>query len=80
VAVEHDDSILITLPYGEGTQWVKNELADGQAAVVTQGFFEVDQPEVIPMAEATSYFGTKEQELHRRFGVETCLRVLRLAA
>ena len=76
VAVEHDDSFLIALPYGERTDWVKNVLASGKATVVTHGrTYAVDQPQVIPMTEATRYFGPKEQKLHRRFGVDTCLRV-----
>src|ERR1700692_691416 len=76
VAVEHDDDVLIALPYGERTDWMKNVLASGKATVVTRGRrYGVDQPEVIPMAEATRCFGAKEQKLHRRFGVYTCLRV-----
>ncbi len=80
VAVEHDDSFLIAIPYGERTDWVKNVLASGKATVVTHGrTYGVDQPQVIPMTEATSYFGPKEQKLHRRFAVDTCLRVHRMA-
>jgi deazaflavin-dependent oxidoreductase (nitroreductase family) len=78
VAVEHDDGFLIALPYGDRTDWAKNVLASGQATVVTHGHeYGVDQPQVIPMSEATSYFGPKEQKLHRRFAVATCLRVHR---
>ncbi len=80
VAVEHDESILIALPYGERTDWMKNVLASGKATVVIHGqSYGVDQPEVIPMTEATSYFGAKEQRLHRRFAVETCLRFHRMS-
>jgi len=80
VAVEHDDSFLIALPYGERTDWMKNVLASGKATVVTHGrTYEVDEPQVIPMTEATQYFGPKEQKLHRRFAVKTCLRVHRMA-
>ena len=76
VAVENDDSFLIALPYGERTDWMKNVVASGEAAVVAHGrTFGVDQPKVIPMTEATRYFGPKEQRLHRRFAIETCLRV-----
>jgi len=76
VAVEHDDSFFIALPYGERTDWMKNVLASGTATVVTHGrTYGVDQPKVVPMAEATMYFGPKEQKLHRRFAVDTCLRV-----
>ena len=79
VAAEHDDSFLVALPYGERTDWMKNVLASEKATVVTHGrTYEVDQPQVIPMADATGYFGLKEQKLHRRFGVATCLRVHRV--
>ena len=81
VAVEHDDVFLIALPYGQSTDWMKNVVANGEASVVNHGrTYRVDQPRVIPMAEATRYFGPKEQKLHRRFGVATCLRVHRTAA
>ena len=80
VAVEHDDGFLIALPYGERTDWMKNVVANGEASVVSHGrTYRVNQPQVIPMAEATRYFGPKEQKLHRRFAVATCLRV-RIAA
>ena len=76
VAVERDDGFLIALPYGERTDWLKNVVAAGTASVVSHGrTFQVDQPQVIPMAEATRYFGPKEQKLHRRFAVATCLQV-----
>jgi deazaflavin-dependent oxidoreductase (nitroreductase family) len=79
VAVAHEDTILIALPYGERTDWLKNVLAGGKADVVTHGRTHgVSQPQVIPMTEATSYFGPKEQKLHRRFAVKTCLRVHRV--
>lgn len=80
VAVEHDDSLLIALPYGERTDWMKNVLASGTATVVTRGqAYDVDRPDVIPMTDATRYFRPKEQKLHRRFAVETCFRVYRVA-
>jgi deazaflavin-dependent oxidoreductase (nitroreductase family) len=80
VAVEHDDSFLIALPYGTRTDWAKNVLASGAACVMTHGQpYEVDQPQVIPMTDATGYFALKDQKLHRRFAVDTCLRVHRIA-
>ncbi len=76
VAVEHEGSFLIALPYGGRTDWMKNVVASGKATVLTRGrAYEVDQPEVIAMADATGYFRPKEQKLHRRFSVDTCLRV-----
>jgi deazaflavin-dependent oxidoreductase (nitroreductase family) len=78
VAVEHGDSFLIALPYGDRTDWMKNILAKGSATVITDGrAYEVDRPEVIAMSDATTYFRPKEQRLQRRFRVEFALRVRR---
>lgn len=80
VVVEHDGSFLIALPYGKRTDWMKNVLASGTATVVTHGeAHDVDKPQVISMTDATQYFRPKEQKLHRRFGVDTCLQVHRMA-
>jgi len=76
VAVQHDDRFLIALPYGERTDWLKNVLDSGSAAIVTNGHtYEVDRPEVIPMAEATAYFRPREQRMHRQFRVDAALQV-----
>ena len=81
VAVEHEDSVLIALPYGERTDWMKNVLASGRATIVSNGqTVEVDRPQIIAMTEATRYFLPKEQKLHTRFAVDTCLRVHRVAS
>jgi deazaflavin-dependent oxidoreductase (nitroreductase family) len=76
VAAQHGDSFLIALPYGQRTDWLKNVLDKGSAAIVTNGHtYEVDQPEVIPMAEATGYFRPRQQRMHRQFHVESALQV-----
>jgi deazaflavin-dependent oxidoreductase (nitroreductase family) len=76
VAARHDDSFLIALPYGQRTDWLKNVLDRGSAAVVVNGHaYEVDRPEVIPMADATSYFRPREQRMHRQFHVDSALQV-----
>ena len=73
-----DDSFLIALPYGTRTDWLKNVLGRGSAAIVTSGHtYQVDRPEVIPMAEATGYFRPREQRMHRQFHVSTALRIRR---
>jgi deazaflavin-dependent oxidoreductase (nitroreductase family) len=78
VAAAHEDSFLIALPYGERSDWLKNVMAKGSATLITGGrTYEVDQPEVIPMADATGYFQPKEQRLQRRFRVESALRLHR---
>ena len=76
VVARHDDSFLIALPYGERTDWLKNVLAAGSAAIVAGGHsYEVDRPEVIPMKEATGYFRPGDQRMHRQFHVDTALQV-----
>ena len=81
VAVEHEDSVLIALPYFERTDWMKNVLASGHATLVSNGqTVEVDRPQIIAMTEATRYLLPKEQKLHKRFAVDTCLRVHRVAS
>ena len=78
IAAQHDDTFLIALPYGKRTDWLKNVLDKGSATVVANGHtYEVDRPEVIPMAEATTYFRPREQRMHRQFHVDTALQVRR---
>jgi deazaflavin-dependent oxidoreductase (nitroreductase family) len=76
VVARHDDSFLIALPYGERTDWLRNVLAAGSATITADGrSYDVDRPEVIPMAEATAYFRPREQRMHRQFHVDTALEV-----
>src|SRR5215469_348288 len=76
VVARHDGYFLIALPYGPRTDWLQNVLGQGSAVIVTNGHaYEVDRPEVIPMAEATAYFRPREQRMHRQFHVESALRV-----
>ncbi len=76
VAVHHEDTFFIALPYGDRTDWRKNVLASGKAEIVTDGkSYAVDRPEVVAMREATGYFRPKEQRLHGRFKVGSALRV-----
>ncbi len=78
IAAQHDDTFLIALPYGQRTDWLKNVLEKGSATVVANGHtYEVDRPEVIPMAGATTYFRPREQRMHRQFHVDTALQVRR---
>ena len=74
-----DDGFVIALPYGPGTDWIKNVLATGSATIVTEGeTWSVDRPEVVPIAEAAPYMPAKEQRSLGRFAVDRCLRVHRV--
>lgn len=76
IAARHDNSFLIALPYGERTDWLKNVLNKGSATIVTDGHsYRVERPQVIPMAEATTYFRPREQRMHRQFHVDSALKV-----
>ena len=75
-AARHGDFFLIALPYGERTDWLRNVLSKGSAVIVTGGHaYEIDQPEVIPMTEATAYFRPREQRMQRQFRVASALQV-----
>jgi deazaflavin-dependent oxidoreductase (nitroreductase family) len=78
-AVAIDDGFVIALPYGPNTDWLKNVLASGSAIIVDEGnTYDVDRPELVPMATAGDYFSPQDQRAHRMFGVDQCLRVRRL--
>ena len=78
-AVAIDDGFVIALPYGPNTDWLKNVLASGSATIVDEGStYDVDRPEVLPMAEADRYFSPQDRRAHNVFRVDQCLRVRRL--
>ncbi len=73
------DGFVIALPYGPGTDWIKNVLATGSATIVTEGeSWSIERPEVVPTAVAAPYMPAKEQRDLRRFAVDSCLRVHRV--
>ena len=74
-----DDGFVIALPYGPGTDWIKNVLATGSATIVTEGeTWLVDRPELVPTAVAAPCMPAKEQGALRRFAVAQCLQVHRV--
>lgn len=73
-----EDGFVIALPYGSGTDWVRNVMASGFATIVHEGkTYRVDQPELVPTAMAAPYMPAKEQRELRRFAIDQCLRVRR---
>lgn len=75
------DGFVIALPYGPGTDWVKNVLAAGAATLVHEGqTYSVERPEVVPVAAAAADFGARERRILRLLGVQECLRLYRATA
>jgi len=76
-----DDGFVIALPYGTTTDWLKNLLASGTATIVNEGgTYEVDRPEVTPLAAEIDWFPSADQQNLRRFAVDQCVRVRRVDA
>jgi hypothetical protein len=76
-----DDGFLIALPYGPTTDWLRNVLAAGSAALIIDGRkYAVDQPEIIPTEVVKDLFPPQEQRTHRWFGVKQCVRLRRVDA
>jgi deazaflavin-dependent oxidoreductase (nitroreductase family) len=78
-AAPTEDGFVIAIVYGSGTDWLKNVVASGAAAIVHQGeACPVDRPEIVPMDRARGYFPATLQRIHRRIRVDRCLRVRRV--
>ncbi|HEY7137704.1 MAG TPA: nitroreductase family deazaflavin-dependent oxidoreductase [Acidimicrobiia bacterium] len=76
-AAATDDGVIITLPYGSDTDWVKNVLASRDATIVYEGnTFGVRQPEIV--SDGMQYFPAKDQRTQRLFGVDEYLRLRRM--
>ena len=75
VAIPTDDGFVISLPYGSESDWVKNVLAGGHATIVHDGStYQVEKPEVVPMADAADSFPVPNRRTHGWFGVDECHR------
>ena len=73
-----DDGFVIALPYGSGTDWVKNVLAASSATLVTEGeTYAVDRPEIVPLADVVAAVPERERRSLRLFRVEQALRLRR---
>jgi deazaflavin-dependent oxidoreductase (nitroreductase family) len=78
-AVPTEDGFVIAVVYGSRSDWLKNVMASGAAAIVHQGeIYPVNQPEVVPMETARAYFPATLQRTHRLIRVDRCLRVRRV--
>jgi deazaflavin-dependent oxidoreductase (nitroreductase family) len=78
-AVPTEDGFVIAIVYGSRSDWLKNVMASGAAAIVHQGeTYPVNQPEIIPMETARAYFPATLQRTRRLIRVDRCLRVRRV--
>jgi deazaflavin-dependent oxidoreductase (nitroreductase family) len=79
--VPMDDDFLVMLPYGSGTQWLRNVLAAGEATLVTEGqTVHVDRPETIRFSDVEERFSASDRWSTRLFAVAECLLLRRIAA
>lgn len=74
--VDTATGMLIALPYGARTDWLRNVLAAGSAAVVTGGErLEVGRPTIVATAEVADLIPRRTLATLRLFGVSQCLRL-----
>lgn len=74
--VDTGEDVLITLPYGTTSDWVKNVKAEGSAEVVHDGrTFRVEHPELVAAADVASHHSRRERLVQRLYGVELILRL-----
>jgi deazaflavin-dependent oxidoreductase (nitroreductase family) len=73
------DGIAVLLPYGTQPDWLKNLQASGGGRVKFAGrTFAVDQPRVVPTAEALPLLNTPWRQLLARAGVPDTLLLRRV--
>jgi len=76
VAAPTEDGFVIALPYGPNTDWLKNVLTAGHAAIRFGGArHDVGHPELVDLEQVDGRFAPKEQRLHRRFQVRDAVMV-----
>ena len=76
VARRTPDGFVIPMPFGEGTDWVRNVLAAGSCAIVWKGRrFEADQAQTVDNAQAAPAFDRIQRRLLPVIGIEQFMRV-----
>jgi hypothetical protein len=70
------DGIIIPLPYGSDTDWCRNLLAAGRAALTLQGTeYEVKHPLVVDEATAAPLVPAATARVWHRMGIHKYLRL-----
>lgn len=74
--IDTGDDILITLPYGTTSDWLKNVKAEGSAEMVHEGqTFRVEHPEIVAAADVAAHHSRRERLVQRLYGVDLVLRL-----
>ncbi|ORB68029.1 nitroreductase family deazaflavin-dependent oxidoreductase [Mycolicibacterium tusciae] len=72
--IETTSRLLIALPYGARTDWLRNVLAAGSATVVSGGErMPVERPAVVATADVEELIPVRTLRTLRLFGVSQCL-------
>ncbi|SDT33490.1 hypothetical protein [Actinoplanes derwentensis] len=62
------DGFVINLPWGAGTNWVRNVLAAGVCVLRWKGLdYRLDQPRILDAAAARPYYGSTAWKFAQRF-------------
>jgi deazaflavin-dependent oxidoreductase (nitroreductase family) len=79
-AVPTTEGIVISLPFGEGADWLRNVLAAGRATIETRGeTWAVAEPEVIDRETAWPSLPRRARLLFGLAGIERYLKLRRLS-
>ena len=75
-AVPTPDGFVVSMVYGRDTDWVRNVLAGGPAAVIRDGTTHpVLASDVVPVDDVTDVFTAAQRRLMRVFGISEALRI-----
>lgn len=77
--IETTSQLLIALPYGARTDWLRNVLAAGTATVVAKGErIAVARPAIVATADVEELIPARTMRTLRLFGVSQCLSLEKL--
>ena len=79
-AVPTTEGVVISLPFGESADWLKNLLAAGRATIETRGeIWEVAEPEVLDRETAWPSLPRRARLLFGLAGIERHLKLRKLS-
>ena len=70
------DGFVVPMPWGEGTDWLRNVRAAGGCDIRWKGrMYAVDRPEVMDVAQARAIFSSVQQKGLARFGIKQAVKL-----